>query len=42
VLDAAQAERDWNWKPTMDRWSILEEIAQFAEQNPQWMEIAGN
>jgi nucleoside-diphosphate-sugar epimerase len=38
VLDTAEAERVWGWKPATPVHSILEEIAAHAEQHPDWLE----
>lgn len=38
VLDARAAERHWGFTVQRDLASILEEIADFAEQNPQWLD----
>jgi CDP-paratose 2-epimerase len=38
VLDAAEAQKHWDWKPKTDRQSIFEEIARHAEKNPKWLD----
>ncbi len=38
VLDAGRAGEAWNWQPATGRDQILEEIAQHAEANPDWLE----
>lgn len=40
VLDSSKAEKKWDWQPTIKRDSILEEIAQHAEANPNWLELS--
>jgi len=40
VLDASQAQRQWNWQPQTSIQSLLEEIATHAEANPDWLEIS--
>jgi CDP-paratose 2-epimerase len=40
VLDHARATRIWDWQPTTPTAAILEEIAQHAEANPQWLAIS--
>jgi len=42
VLDSARARQAWNWKPQKGLHMILEEIADFAERNPQWIEHCGD
>jgi CDP-paratose 2-epimerase len=41
VLDSNKARRTWNWEPLRDRLSIWEEIAEHAEENPNWLQISG-
>ena len=38
VLDCTRAQTLWNWKPQSTKKFILEEIAQFAINNPDWLE----
>jgi CDP-paratose 2-epimerase len=40
VLDAAKAEKAWDWQPKIKRDSIFEEIAKHAEENPHWLELS--
>lgn len=40
VLDSTRAERQWGWRPLTARDAILEEIAQQAEAQPDWLEIS--
>ena len=40
VLDSSKAATDWDWRPQHNRDSILEEIAQHAEANPEWLELS--
>jgi CDP-paratose 2-epimerase len=42
VLDAARAEKEWNWRPTTPRDSIFEEIAAHAEQHPEWLDLSSD
>jgi CDP-paratose 2-epimerase len=39
VLDSARARTVWNWQPNRSLWSILEEIADHAERNPDWLDV---
>ncbi|MCY2999487.1 MAG: NAD-dependent epimerase/dehydratase family protein [Planctomycetota bacterium] len=41
VLDSNKARQTWNWEPLRDRLSIWEEIAEHAEENPNWLQISG-
>lgn len=41
VMDYGGAYKIWNWKPARDLETILEEIAQHAEANPDWLKISG-
>lgn len=38
VMDCARARESWNWRPETSLESVLEEIADHAEANPQWLE----
>ena len=40
VLDSSRARQEWNWRPRIRLESILEEIAQHAQQNPEWLELS--
>ena len=40
VLDSHQICEKWNWQPTYTLESILEDIAGFAESNPNWINIS--
>jgi CDP-paratose 2-epimerase len=40
VLDAAPAQRMWNWSPERDLDSILNEIAEHAERHAEWLELS--
>ena len=40
VLDASLAEATWNWAPKMTLPQVLDEIAQHAEQNRNWLDIS--
>jgi CDP-paratose 2-epimerase len=42
VLDTGRAREQWNWKPARSISSILDEIADHAEQHPDWLELTGN
>jgi CDP-paratose 2-epimerase len=37
VLDSAQAQTHWNWKPSISADQILEEIASFADSESDWI-----
>jgi CDP-paratose 2-epimerase len=41
VLDSNKARQTWDWEPLRDRLSIWEEIAEHAEENPNWLQISG-
>ena len=41
ILDSAAAAREFGWFPQRRLPSILEEIAQHAEGNPGWLDLAG-
>ena len=41
VLDSARAAQQWDWQPAVSLDSILSEIADHAEQHPDWLEVAG-
>jgi CDP-paratose 2-epimerase len=40
VLDSARIRQAWNWRPTVSLERILEEIALFAEQKPDWLDLS--
>jgi len=40
VLDSTLASEAWGWKPSRGTSEILEEIAQHAEQHPDWLEVS--
>jgi CDP-paratose 2-epimerase len=42
VLDAANAKRNWDWRPAVSVEQILEEIAAHAEAHREWLEISGH
>jgi CDP-paratose 2-epimerase len=42
VLDSTLAEITWNWSPQVLLPQVLDEIAQHAEQHPDWLEISGS
>jgi CDP-paratose 2-epimerase len=42
VLDSSRAQTEWNWRPTRTRESILTEIADHAEQHPEWLEVSSD
>jgi len=41
VMDSARASNVWDWQPETGLEAVLEEIAQHAEQSPDWLEHAG-
>jgi CDP-paratose 2-epimerase len=41
VMDCAHAARDWDWRVQTSAQAILEEIADHAQSNPQWLELTG-
>ena len=40
ILDDAKARTVWDWKPAITREVLFEEVAKFAEANPQWMNVS--
>jgi CDP-paratose 2-epimerase len=42
VLDSTKAKRQWDWQPSLPVGQILEEIAQHAEEHPEWLEISSS
>jgi CDP-paratose 2-epimerase len=40
ILNPALAEKTWNWSPKTSLGKILDEIAEHAKQNPNWLEIS--
>jgi CDP-paratose 2-epimerase len=40
ILDSSLAAKEWNWSPKISLGKNLEEIAQHAEQNSDWLEIS--
>jgi CDP-paratose 2-epimerase len=42
VLDSSKAEQEWSWRPTTKLDAILHEIAQHAEQHPEWLELSAD
>lgn len=40
IMDSSKAIDYWNWSPTIDKETLLESIAQHAEQNPNWLDLA--
>lgn len=40
VLDSSLAKSTWNWSPQKDRLAIWEEIAEHAEENPDWLQMS--
>ena len=41
VMDSARAAQQWDWRPAVSPDAILTEIADHAEQHPEWLELAG-
>lgn len=41
IIDSGKALNCWNWKPAVKMESILEEIANHAEKNPEWLMLSG-
>jgi CDP-paratose 2-epimerase len=41
ILDSELARSTWDWQPKTKLLDILQEIAQHAEANPQWLSISG-
>ena len=39
VMDSSVAQNAWNWKPTIGIFEILEEIDDFADENPKWLSV---
>ena len=40
VMDASRAGRQWDWRPEISLEAILAEIAQHAEQHPEWLAVS--
>lgn len=40
ILDSSKANKDWGWVPHTPIEDILEEIAQHAESNPEWLDLS--
>jgi CDP-paratose 2-epimerase len=40
ILDDAQARHAWDWKPAITREALFEEVARFADGNPDWMRLS--
>jgi CDP-paratose 2-epimerase len=40
VLDSTRALKDWDWRPTLKLESILQEIAEHTDKNPQWLDLS--
>jgi CDP-paratose 2-epimerase len=40
VMDSRLAEKMWGWRPATKLQAILEEIAQHAEANPDWLQLS--
>jgi CDP-paratose 2-epimerase len=41
VMDAALAKARWGWRPAVRLAELLTEIADHAEQNPDWLQACG-
>jgi CDP-paratose 2-epimerase len=41
IIDSSKALNGWNWKPAVKMESILKEIADHAEKNPDWLMLSG-
>ncbi|MCC6579920.1 MAG: NAD-dependent epimerase/dehydratase family protein [Phycisphaeraceae bacterium] len=39
ILDSTEAQRHWRWSPRTSLGDILREIADFAQQHPQWLDM---
>ena len=42
ILDSALAEKTWNWSPEILLPQVLDEIANHAEQHPNWLKLSGS
>jgi CDP-paratose 2-epimerase len=42
VLDSSQAQRHWDWKPQTSLEATWSEIAELAEQHPDWLDMAND
>jgi CDP-paratose 2-epimerase len=40
ILDDARARSAWDWKPVTGREAVFEEVARFAEAEPEWMQVS--
>jgi CDP-paratose 2-epimerase len=41
VMDTSLARESWGWAPQTSQEEILDEIANHAEQHPEWLELSG-
>ena len=41
VMDSSLARRTWNWRPRISIESVLDEIAEHADDNPDWLDLVG-
>ena len=39
IMDSSTAQNVWNWKVQIKIDQLLNEIAQHAEQNPNWLDL---
>ncbi|SRR6266508_316984 len=42
VMDSSLAEKHWDWRPTTSLESILDEIADHAERQPDWLDASAD
>ncbi len=40
ILDDAQTRKAWDWKPQISREMIFEEVAAFAQREPEWLAVS--
>ena len=40
ILDDSQTRRAWDWKPRISRDMIFEEVAAFAQREPEWLAVS--
>lgn len=41
VMDSSLADRTWDWRPRISIESVLDEIAEHADDNPGWLDLVG-
>ena len=39
VMDTSLAQKHWNWSPKIKIRQLLEDVASFADRNPDWLSV---